>query len=616
VKVLDPACGSGAFLVKVFDYLLAENKRVANALAELRGGKAEIFDSESYFKDILKNNIFGVDLNPESVEITKLSLWLKTAQKGKHLASLEKNIKCGNSLIDDAEVAGERAFNWNEDFKEIMLAGGFDVVVGYPPYVRQELLSPYKDYFSKRFQCYTSSTDLFAYFYEQSLLLLKENGILGFISNTFTKTSGAGLELRKYLKNNSQFISLTDLSDLSVFEGATTYPIILILRNSKPTKSFLYFKADTQDLENLDAVCKTKSIKINQQNLKDEYWSFESERERNLKEKISQFKTVKDVFGKCFYGVKTGLNEAFIISEQERNEIIKQNPKAKNILKPFLEGKDLKKWHSPDSKKWIILFSNGWTKDYLQKECAEPEAWKLIEKDFPLITEHLGKYKEKAKKRYDQGGFWWELRACGYYNYFENPKILWSNLQASNKFSFDEDGYYINAPAVILPSNNKMLFCVLNSKLAWFFFKDVCVVRSGGYLELKPQYFEKLPIPKTSKEDQKPFIEKSDLMLALNKELYEKQSKFIKLIQSRYSLEKISRKLGKFYELDFAEFKKELKQTFSLTEESELLDFFEKNKAELIELKTKIENTDKEIDKLVFDLYGLDQVEREIILTS
>lgn len=119
IKVLDPACGSGAFLVKVFDYLLAENQRVAEILAQLRKGQIAFIDTTSYIKDILQNNIYGVDLNRESVEITKLSLWLKTAQKGKKLTTLKDNIKCGNSLIDDPEVAGDKAFKWNEEFKDI-----------------------------------------------------------------------------------------------------------------------------------------------------------------------------------------------------------------------------------------------------------------------------------------------------------------------------------------------------------------------------------------------------------------------------------------------------------------------------------------------------------------
>ena len=138
VKVLDPACGSGAFLVKVFDYLYSENKRVGQIITNFaiqNKTTVPLFDDDSIYKSILQNNIYGVDLNPESVEITKLSLWLKSAIKNKKLNNLDNNIKKGNSLISDPAVAGDDAFDRNVEFADIMKSGGFDVIVGNPPYV-------------------------------------------------------------------------------------------------------------------------------------------------------------------------------------------------------------------------------------------------------------------------------------------------------------------------------------------------------------------------------------------------------------------------------------------------------------------------------------------------
>ena len=180
VKVVDPACGSGAFLVYVFDYLLAENKRVGDILGNT------LFNTDEYIRDILRNNIYGVDLNEESVEITKLSLWLKTAQKGKKLTALDDNIKCGNSLIDDPEIAGTKAFNWQKQFTDVFANGGFDVVVMNPPYVDSESMTKHipeqRDYLSKSYKNTVGNWDLYIPFIELSVLLLKDKGYSSFIT--------------------------------------------------------------------------------------------------------------------------------------------------------------------------------------------------------------------------------------------------------------------------------------------------------------------------------------------------------------------------------------------------------------------------------------------------
>ena len=155
IKILDPACGSGAFLIAAFNYLWKEHERVYSEIKEIKNKTAqgELFDFDSISKTILENNLYGVDLNRESVEITKLALWLKTAAKNKKLNSLHNNIKCGNSLIDDKSVAGELAFDWMKEFSSTMNADGFDVVVGNPPYVfaREKISQEEKDFYIKTF---------------------------------------------------------------------------------------------------------------------------------------------------------------------------------------------------------------------------------------------------------------------------------------------------------------------------------------------------------------------------------------------------------------------------------------------------------------------------------
>ncbi|MBW4639315.1 MAG: N-6 DNA methylase [Gloeocapsa sp. UFS-A4-WI-NPMV-4B04] len=167
-RVIDPACGSGAFLIAAFDYLMRQYQRVNQALAALNHTSNQI----ELDRTILSNNLYGVDLSPESVEITKLSLWLKTAERGKTLTYLDDNIKVGNSIVDDFEVT-DYAFNWNAEFPHVFAAGGFDVAIGNPPYVRQEFLSPIKPYLQTHYESYDGVADLYTYFYEKGLKILK-----------------------------------------------------------------------------------------------------------------------------------------------------------------------------------------------------------------------------------------------------------------------------------------------------------------------------------------------------------------------------------------------------------------------------------------------------------
>ncbi|HMA62197.1 MAG TPA: DNA methyltransferase, partial [bacterium] len=178
IKILDPACGSGAFLNQAFDYLLQEYKWVRNQRSLIEQKPIDISLQDQVFKQILQDNLYGVDLNQESVEITKLSLWLKSANKNKPLANLDDNIKCGNSLIDDPEVAGDKAFDWEAEFPEIMDAGGFDVVIGNPPYIRtQYLLSEDKNYFSQNYNSAEyGGYDIYSIFVEKGYSLLSKNG--------------------------------------------------------------------------------------------------------------------------------------------------------------------------------------------------------------------------------------------------------------------------------------------------------------------------------------------------------------------------------------------------------------------------------------------------------
>jgi len=223
LKVLDPACGSGAFLNQALNYLLEEHAFIDESVKTLMGGSVlGLYDVK---KGILENNLYGVDINAEAVEIAKLSLWLRTVESGRKLNKLADKIKVGNSLIDDKEVA-EDAFVWEEEFSEVFEQGGFDCVIGNPPYVRSELIQPIIPFLQKKYKVFHPAGDLFGYFYELGLSILNEKGIFGFISNAFDKTA-ASEPLRNFIATQSSIKKYIDFKAVQVFQGATTYPIIL-----------------------------------------------------------------------------------------------------------------------------------------------------------------------------------------------------------------------------------------------------------------------------------------------------------------------------------------------------------------------------------------------------
>ncbi|MCH2218516.1 MAG: hypothetical protein MK076_10690, partial [Flavobacteriales bacterium] len=313
--------------------------------------------------------------------------------------------------------------------------------------------------------------------------------------------------------------------------------------------------------------------------------------------------------GKCYYGVKTALNEAFIIPKSY--EVSKH-------IKPIYEGKELSKWTNSESVQQLILFKSKWTKKEYGEDITEEIGIQKLTSDYPELLSHILPLEERAKKRYDKGDFFWELRNCAYYDLFEKPKVVFPNLQNGNKFSFDETGAYINAPAVILPTNDRFLTAILNSKLVWYFLTNICVVRSGGYIEVKPQYFEQIPIPTiTNKEALKI---KTNAIIDTTSKMQKVSNRLTNYLQSQFSINKLTKKLQNWNELDFGDFIKELNKAIkkaggeklSKVDEMDWMELFETKKAEAQTLKAEIQ-TDKEIDQMVYELYGLTEKEIQIV---
>ncbi|MDR2623537.1 MAG: Eco57I restriction-modification methylase domain-containing protein [Methanobrevibacter sp.] len=249
IRICDPACGSGAFLNKAVDVLLSIHIAIhVYKYEDNDNGLKPFFDDVNQRKNILLDNIYGVDLNKESVEITKLSLFLKVAQSENKLPDLDKNIRCGNSLISDLDYT-DKPFDWEKEFKEV-IGGGFDVVIGNPPYVRQEQIKEFKPYFEKRYNSYIGTADLYVYFYELGLKILREDGYLGFISsNKFTRAN-YGKKLREFLSRYN-ITNYNDYTGEKVFESVTVDSSVIIVNKNTSQEDILVnddFKMDQNGL--------------------------------------------------------------------------------------------------------------------------------------------------------------------------------------------------------------------------------------------------------------------------------------------------------------------------------------------------------------------------------
>lgn len=599
VKVVDPSCGSGAFLVAAFDWLQAEYNRVTEQLQAITG----TFDLFDLNKAILNGNLYGVDLNAESVEITKLSLWLKTAERGKPLASLEANIHLGNSLIRGAEFS-ERAFDWQAAFPEAFARGGFDVVLGNPPYVRMERIKPIKPYLKRHYQVAADRADLYAYFYELGVReLLRPGGRLGYISSgSFLKT-GSGEPLRRFLLTRTRLLTLIDFGDLQVFEGVTTYPVIVIAEKlaedaeGKSDATIRYLVLEKKP-DSLSAAFEQDAQPMPQAQLGAGSWQIESPQLATLRRKLTAgHPTLKQVYGSPLYGIKTGLNEAFVVDRATRDELIRHDPCSAELLKSFLVGDDLKKWRVEPSEQWLI---------YIPKNTVAID-------DYPAIRDHLAPFRKKLEARATQQA-WFELQQAqaAYAPHMESPKIIYGHFSPHALFSREPNGFYSNDKSYFVPADDWFLLGLLNSSVLWWLIIRLAPFVRGCYYEVRVQYIETLPVPKVDSAQRNVIADRAKLCQQAAEHRRERQQAFLHRIPDLAlggRIDKLPGKLRDWWQHDFAGFRREIKKAFKqdipLAERSEWEAYFDTERAKVLALGAEIARLEAELNRAAYDLFGL-----------
>ncbi|MFH1591988.1 MAG: N-6 DNA methylase [Candidatus Woesearchaeota archaeon] len=549
IKILDPSCGSGSFLIKAFDYLYEFLSKYKDSTQH----KLDFQGHHSIKTDILKKNIYGVDLDNKAVEITKLNLLLKAAEFERRLPEeLDLHIKHGNSLIDDGNIAGLNAFKWHDDFQE----GSFDIVIGNPPYFNLQTLKDkvQVDFFNRTYDSYRGKADVLYLFLEKANKLLKEGGYLGFIvANYFMKSHYAD-KLREFITQKYQLVKILDFGSIKVFQEANVDTCILILRKHKPKKNKFWYAMlkDEKALNEfmLDTTKKNDNISTSfiikkelQDNITSKPWRFEEDRIPGTTP-LSHICNI----GK---GIATGNDNIFVIEKDLAKKLQLEN----EILDKVVEDSSIYRYSFRLSNNLLIRTKRGTN---------------LVE--YPNVKKYLESKKEIIKKRYavlKEGLNWYEIVRYNEDLFGSEVKeqIYAYYRSVHNKFAYSTTRYVTltTSFAITLKPNKKInlkfLLAILNSKYIEHFAQKNAK-KMGNCFEYSSNFIGSIPIKLIEEKQQNIFIKLVDRIILLNKKIYEYGNK----------------------------------KTF-----------------ETAKLEEEIRKIDDEIDRKVYKLYGITDKEKQII---
>lgn len=600
LKILDPACGSGSFLLGAYQYLLdwQRDKYFEDGpekwatgrtprLYQSKGGEWKLTTTER--KRILLNNIYGVDIDPQAVEVTKLSLLLKVLEgedeqtitrqlalfHQRVLPDLGNNIKCGNSLIgpdfyegtqmsllDDEEIYRINAFDWKAEFAEIMAAGGFDAVIGNPPYIGFHGFKENKSYLTTHYLSAEGRYDVYLPFIEKGLNLLRENCLMGIICPTnFTKRK-YGNKLRNFLKNNITIITVVDFHDIPIFKGALNYTGIFIFRKSKPIKqnNIKYLKRSLED----------HGYYVSQQNLDDESWIFRDKRSELLIQKIKNqgVAALSELSTGITEGIVTGKNEVFLLKEEKVRELGLEP----QIVKQCVRGNQIRRYFIQNITEYVIypyelVGDKINVMSVLKLRTFYPKTWFYLEAQRKKL---IGRdYFDNSKKA------WYELWCQRNMEELSKKKILVPELADSNRFAL-ADEYLFYGDTVcgitikdVTKGSIFYILGILNSRLIEYFYKQTTVPKANRFYIYKTMFLKNIPIRTINFTDS-------------NDEYHHYQ--IVELVQRMLNLHKQYRKA-------------------------------KEPQAKTV-LQRQIETTDRQIDQLVYKLYDLTDEEIKIVEES
>lgn len=642
LKVCDPSCGSGHFLI-------AAAQRIARRLALLRskGDEPSVNELRHTLREVISHCVYGVDVNPMSVELCKVGLWLEAMEAGKPLSFLDHHIRCGNSLLgstpaliaegipDDAFTAIEgddkkacaalkklnareragfgelfaledrgtferlqqvaaaveklpddsvraveqksaaferlqhnydfqarkrtadtwcaafvirkqlrepnnsntavgitqrlvndlargqalpeeisrevdcltesfRFFHWLLEFPDVFVNQGFDVILGNPPWVRQELLKPVKQLLVV-FESFASTADSSVYFLERATQTTRPGGRVAMLTPNKWFRANYAEPLRKLLRERCRFHLLIDFGhsrnlfpDVDTFPASITFEVTTSIMPDGELADFVRAHDSDREQHSLNELIQKHAIRVPHGNLRPDRWQLEEGGPSRLLDRLmATGRPLEDLLPRpIFRGLLSGFNEAFYVDSRSRDRLVAEDSTSEVVFKKFLRGRDVKRWRPQWDGQWHIVIPSSQNRQWPWSVAqSEADAESVFAKTFPAIYAHLKQFEKALRERQDKGQYWWELRACDYYQDFERPKFIVQCIAYYSQFAFDSAGYYVNNKAIVIPAENLYLLAILNSRVTWWIVNRTFQHMKDEGLSVDVQFLKRLPVP-------------------------------------------------------------------------------------------------------------------------